>query len=277
MLLFAFTWCRYHLVIGVQRVGTAGLGNWYVWVNGNQLPLADALVPGSFFTNIQGALYPIPAARPKSYLGNSDFASDPIYQGWFDAFRVYNYLLDSGTVQRLATAYGCYAAFSFPQSYAFSTTSETTLAMAVPGITKAPVFNAAFGENPAFAVGVNASNLNYQWYPTDPYDPPSQQSFHSGVVRLNGSDSSYVDLGTPYGPNSCGLVMPVIGGAGSGNMSAGTQGTTFELVFKVNQVLSWSKIVDIGTGGNLDSMAISWDGNDFGGEGGGVAGWTIPS
>ena len=202
--------------------------------------------------------------RPNSYLGKSDWG-DPNFVATFDAFRVYNYLLNATTVQKLATAYGLYSPSNpIPTSYAFPATSESQMVNSLPGVTKPPIFNAVFGQDPSNAVGVQGgiNQMNYGWVDRETLDP--QSSYHQGIIQLNGSGSSFVDLSTNSGPNSCGLVVPVFGGVGSGSLANGTMGVTFDMVVKLNEVLVWSKLFDLGTGGYLDSLAFTWNGNSYG-------------
>ena len=179
-----------------------------------------------------------------------------------DAFRVFDYALNNSAIQRLANIYGLnIPAPAPPTSYVFPNTTETTSLVGI--VPRMPVFNGAFGQNPTTAPSVG-SYTNYGWIPFDPTDTSANQQLHQGLIVLNGSIRSYVDLATTSGPNSCGLVLPIIGGAGSGTQNQftgqNTRGMTIEMVFKLTAVMSWSKLLDLGTGGYLDSMAISWNG-----------------
>ena len=261
----------YHIVVEMQRNANAvngiggGAANWYVYVNGQQYNWADALSSGAFMTPMQGTggtPYPQAIARPNSYLGKSDWG-DPNFIATYDAFRVYNYLLNATTVQQLATAYGLYSTNPpIPVSYTWPASAESTMVNSLPGVTRPPIFNAAFSYDPTNAVGVGAGGLNYNWMAFDPADP--QNALHQGIIQLNGSAQSFIDLSTNAGPNSCGLVLPVFGGAGSGSLANGTMGVTFDMVVKLNEVLLWSKLFDLGTGGYLNSLAMSWNGNNYG-------------
>ena len=76
------------------------------------------------------------------------------------------------------------------------------------------------------------------------------QALHPGVVMLNGNASSYINLQQASGPQSCGLIVPIIGTAGSGTGSS--QGLSFEMVFKypaAYPLYQSSKVFDLGQGG----------------------------
>jgi hypothetical protein len=93
----------------------------------------------------------------------------------------------------------------------------------------------------------------------DPLDSPALQALHTGLITTD--SQSYIDLNTVTGPNSIGLVMPLIGLAGSGATGTAAQGLTIELVCKFNVSETWSKLIDLATGAYIDSIDITWDGN----------------
>ena len=161
---------------------------------------------------------------------------------------MYDYLLPAAIVSGLANAYGLNIPPPAAQaSYAFPATAETTNMLAV--VPRAPILNGAFAQNPTTAPGIPYTN--YVWQQTDGTDPQSIQQLHQGVLQLNGSNPSYVDLSTATGPQSCGLVLPLIGLPGSG---VGTsQGLSFEIVFKYPSsggMQQSSKIFDFAQGGS---------------------------
>ena len=248
----------YHIVLGVQAVNpVSGSGNWYMYVNGQQLSFSNSIVPGSFYTWIQGAQYPPAVTRGQSYIAKSDWgdANDVLY---LDAFRVYDYLLDKPTVQALASLYGLNIPFpSFPNAppnLLVQNGSEFLNNSA--SVPTPPIFSANFELNPASLVGPTS----YQWLAVDPNDSPAVQAYHKGILFFNGNLSSVVNLNAANGPSSIGLTVPVFGGAGSGTGAA--QGLTFELVIKQIQVEGWNKIFNLGTGGGIDTMGFTWDGSN---------------
>jgi len=261
------TW--YHIVFGIQKVappagnpGAESPANWFAWVNGQQINYADALVPGALLTAIQGANYPLNVPRPASYIGKSDYSADPYFSGNFDAIRIYDYLLNSTTVANLATAYGLNIPNPPQVSAQFQVTDETQNMLNI--VPKGPIFVADFTESPYTSAGVTNTTANYLWAASDPSDSAAVAANHPGVLILNGGATNYIDLSTTQGPNSVGLLLPVFGGAGSGNAIAGTQGLTIEITVKLTASSTWSKIFDIGTGPGTDSLSLSWNGNQIG-------------
>jgi Concanavalin A-like lectin/glucanases superfamily len=251
------TW--YHIVIGMQPAGslTSGQANWFIYVNGQPVAYASALLANATLTVIQGANYPLLVPRPISTLGKSAW-SDPNVQATVDSFRVYDYLLPAATVSALANAYGLNIPAPVQVSYQFPVTAETNRMLAV--VPNPPVFNAPFSQNPSSDPAIG-SNMNYQWFASDPNDTPANQQLHQGLIWINGSASSFVNLAVASGPNSIGVVLPVLGLPGSGNGSS--QGLTVEVVIKFQYILSswWrQKIFDFGQGASADSFDFGLDG-----------------
>jgi hypothetical protein len=228
---------------------SAGAGVWQVWVNGVLLNWAGQVDNGnglkyvnSINTPVQGAGYPQAVPRPMSYLGMSDFGSDPDLAVWIDAFRVYNYQLSTTQVQALATIYGLNTGsnmrWPIPPNQNVAATPETTIWQGVTS--QAPVFNAVFGQNPAQYVGGTTS---YTWLQNDPADTnPLVRNNHTGILVLNTS-TSLVDLTQVTGPNSVGLALPVIC-----NSTGTGAGCTVELVVKMTLAQAWNKLINFGTG-----------------------------
>ena len=255
----------YHVVVVVQAVNpSAGSGNWWIYVNGQQLNYTSGIVSGSFYNYVQGALSPQSVPRTQSYLGKSDFG-DPNAAVTIDAFRVWDYALTGQFVQQLAAAYNLNIAApaNTTAQYADST-GEVAAATAAVAPGKAAIFSATFPSNPAQYVGGTTA---YQWAAAEPLDSPSVASLHQGVVMLYGATNQYIDLSTTSGPQSCGLLLPVFGGPGSGTFGT-TQGLTFELVVKFYVTELWAKLFNFGTGGGVDTMGITWNGNSGSLEGG---------
>ena len=242
----------YHIVLAMQPVGsaTSGAANWFVYVNGQLLPYAAALQPGTTLTSMQGANYPLAVSRPTSVLGTAIVT--------IDSFRVYDYLLPAATVSALAGAYGLNIATPVQVPYQFPNTPETTAMQAI--VPTPPIFNAPFAQNPTMATLV-ASSTNYAWVPFDVNDTPANQALHQGIIVLNGSATSYVDLTTTLGPNSIGLLLPIIGLPGSGSPGT-TQGLSVEVSVKfptVNTAWWRPKVFDWGQGGGTDTFDLTFD------------------
>ena len=157
-----------------------------------------------------------------------------------------------------------------PGALGQSSNSENSRVLAALGTGKAPIFNAYFPSDPTSLVGATATGLNYTWLASDPNDSTSVAAFHQGLVSLSGAPNAYIDVGTATGANSCGVVLPLIGGAGSG--TGPTQGWSVDLVVKLTGSSGgWSKLVDFGDGpfpsvdgsySTTNDLTITWDGND---------------
>ena len=247
----------YHIALVMQAVNvSAASATWYVYLNGALLPYSTQLQAGATLTAFQGANLPLPVARPQSYIGKSDYG-DPTISAIFDAVRVYDYALTAAQVAAVAGAYNLNTGVYLPQSsnsQSLPSTSETNFWQNAE-IPRAPVLNAVFPADPSSSIG--ATRL-YGWSATDPSDSTSVAALHQGVVQLTGATNSFVDLTTPTGSNSAGLVLGVFGGAGGSSGSA--MGWTVEMVVKPLASTAYSKLLSIGNGGYLDVLFVGWDG-----------------
>ena len=248
----------YHIAVVMQAVNvSAASATWFIYVNGQLLPYSTQLQSGATFTAFQGANLPLPVARPQSYIGRSDYG-DPTLSAIFDAVRVYDYALSSSQVSALASAYNLNTGVSLPtpsNDQSLPTTSETNFWQNA-GISRTPVLNAVFPADPSNVIGTTRA---YTWASSDPTDTNATVAgYHQGVVVLSNTTGSFIDLSTPTGPNSAGLVVGTFGGAGSG--SGSQQGWTLELVVKPTGNYPYSKLITIGNGGYLDVLFIGWDG-----------------
>jgi len=249
----------YHLVVTMRPGSVPGAGNWQVFINGQLQEWATRLVSGMTFTEMQGANYPLASARPNSFLGKSSF-NDVNMRVTYDAFRVYDYILTPQQVSAFATAYACNVPLNIPtpsNNQPIPSTTETTNWQSA-GLLTAPVFNGVFAESPASYVG---GTIHYQWIGVDPTDSAEDQQRHRGIIVLNGTDAAYVDLTVPTGPKSVGLVMPVIGGAGTGQGNA--RGMTIEMVIKLLAVRGWSKLIQFSSGPDIDSLILGWNNDRY--------------
>lgn len=207
-------------------------------------------------TTAQGANFPFPIYRQDSFIARSAW-NDPTANMMVDMVRIYDYAMTDAQARASANLYfapmpATNTTLQFPQ------TDESNRAAAI--VSRQPVFNAWFGSNPTTLVNTPTGSLNYQWMDFDPSDSPADQAKHRGVVKFSGSATSYIDLNTNIGPNSCGVVLPDIGGAGWGTGSS--QGWTFEIVFKVSQMSGWAKLFDFGNGVDVGNIVIGIEGTD---------------
>ena len=238
------TW--YHLAWTLSLSTTLpGNSVWSIYVNGQLLNYANALVANSTLTPIQGANYPQASNRTIANIGADSFGNT--FLATLDAFRVYDYLLPAQQVASLANAYQMYAPTPAPVSYAFPPTAESTAVNRVVSVP--PIFSATFGQNPTTDPAI--PRINYRWNLTDSTDSAALQSVHSGLLFFDGSAQSYVDLHQAAGPQSAGLILPVFGTNGSGTAGV-NQGLSIEVVFKYPLGLTLNngaKLFGFGQGG----------------------------
>ena len=245
------TWYHLAWTVAPYPSAAAGTARWSLYVNGVLLNYANALVPNSTLTPIQGAAYPQASIRTIATLGKD--TSSNYFIATFDAFRVYDYLLPAQTVQAIASAYGMYAPTPAPTSYPYPASNEANAASRL--VSTPPIFSATFSVNPTTNPAIPYTN--YQWAQADPTDYPALQAVHQGVLLFNGSLNSFVNLQQTSGPQSCGLILPIIGLAGSGTPGV-NQGLTFEVVFKYPTGYTLSggeKLFDFGQGG---TETVDW-------------------
>ena len=228
--------------------------NWTVYVNGQ--PVAN---------NANGN-FPMPVFRHVSYLGRSDWfqegTGDAMMNATYDAFRIWNRALSSSQVSQLANAYGLNV------QPVTGGGGDAGLASALGAGAKMPVFNANFSVNPTSISGVGSS-LNYGWAATDSSDTSANQQLHQGVAILSGTGNSFINLSTLTGPQSCGQLLPLLGGASSG--TGATVGWSFEFVFKpTGNTNTWAKLVDFGDGSSSgyypssnNDWTLGFDGSDL--------------
>lgn len=249
----------YHIVVTMRPGSVEGSGNWVIYVNGQAQLWSDRLVPGTTYSEVQGASFPRAVARPNSYLARSTW-SDPTSILVIDAFRIYDYVIDQTMVTAFAQAYGTYEIIPVPtpaDNVALPSSAEQTNWRAA-NLPRQPIFNGVFSDNPASYVG---GRTDYAWLAVDPTDNAAQQGLHRGLLVFNGTDAAYADLNLATGPKSVGQIMPIIGGAGSG--SGETRGMTIELVVKLTAVETWAKLIQMSSGPDLDSLVIGWNNDRY--------------
>jgi len=257
----------YHLVVEVAPTAnqTTGAGVWYFYVNGRKLAYSDALWPGTSFTPIQGASYPVAIYRRNSAIGKSNW-NDPTFRGLLDAFRIYDYRLSQTEVQALAAAYDLNnGAVTLPTPAENNPNVNPSNQPEVgawnhDGI-PAPVFNAPFPVDPRSAIGGAPSSYNYNWMADDPEDSAADRAAHKGLIKLNGETNQYIDLARATGSQSVGLVLPTLF-TNNDNLGA-VRGWTVEIECKVHREEAWSKLLNFATGGYdwMDSWGLTWNGD----------------
>jgi hypothetical protein len=231
-------------------------GAWVAYVNG-EIAARKASTDTPFPAN-----FPLPVYRQYGYLAKSAWPGDPTATMILDMVRVHDYCLTQTQVRAEAAQYGLYGP-NRPVPVATNVTlpmDDTPESIAArAAVTRQPVFNAWFGTNPLSKVSPNAP-LNYQWLDSDPDDTAADRAAHRGIVKLTNLPTSFIDLTTNRGPNSCGVVLPTIGGAGSG--TGASQGWTLEIVFKITRMDSWAKLFSLGRGPELATINFGVDGTD---------------
>ena len=246
----------YHIVLVMQAVNvSAASATWLVYLNGALLPYSTQLQAGASLTAFQGANLPLPVVRNQSFIGKSDYG-DPDLSAIFDAVRVYDYALSQTQVSALAAAYNLNTGVFLPQpsnDQPLPSSSETTYWQNA-GISRAPVLNAVFPSDPSSVIGTTRL---YQWAASDPSDSSSVQALHQGVLLLTNATNNFVDLTTPTGGNSVGLVMGVFGGPGGSTGAA--MGWTVEMVVKPLATTPYTQLLTIGNGGYLDVLFVGWN------------------
>lgn len=229
-----------HIVVALQLTDdTRWDGAWTAYIDG-EVVARKTSTETPFPAN-----FPLPVYRQHSYIAKSAWPGDPTATMIVDMIRIHDYCLNQNQVRAEAMQYGLYGS-SRPvtrptnETLRFDPTTESTTAQSA--VIRQPVFNAWFGTNPSTQVGTT----NYLWVESDPDDTPADRALHRGVVKFTGAATSFLDLNTNYGPNSCGVVLPMIGGPGAGAARDGTQGWTFEIVFKITRMDSWAKLISFG-------------------------------
>ena len=151
---------------------------------------------------------------------------------------------------------------------AFVAAPIPTVCTTAPACTSAvPVppawYNLTFSINPATVTG--AATSTFGWEATDGGDDMCALQ-HEGIVTLNASSSQYIDLNEATGSNSGGSALPgSIGGSGSGSLSAGTMGWSFEATFRPSPNSANAKVFALGAGAPQFNVFLGNDGTSNGG------------
>jgi hypothetical protein len=125
-----------------------------------------------------------------------------------------------------------------------------------------PVFDLNFTVNP-IEYAQSEFGFLWIWQANSSTDSEADQRLHQGLAVLDGSTTSYIDLNMADGPQSANVLLPQIGGRGSG--TGDSEGWSFEAVFKPQAVADWAKLFCFGAGPNTNDIILGWYGNgEFG-------------
>ena len=235
----------YHLVAVITPT-TGSLANYLTYVNG-QLYTAEA----SFY-------YPTNVARQNAWLGRSGWWAngDANFSGEVDLFNVYNVALNDVQIANRAAS----LISTTPASSCTAKPSCSSNPAAVP----AAWYNLTFATNPV----ASYSTATYTWQQSASSDSGCAYT-HTGLASFAGGTSSsggqYLDLNYATGANSSGTKIPgTIGGAGSGSLTDGTMGWSFEFTFLSGQEAVNGKIFAMGAGQAVWNIFAGPDGSGTG-------------
>ena len=184
------SWMHVALVLTNTDRALYSMGNWAVYVN------------GVLTANATGLNMPLPVVRPFSFLGAGAWSDAPAPLT-IDAFRIFDYALTQAQVQKLAAVYNLYAV---PPAFNATLGDNAVSGLLASANARAPIFSLNFTTSPAPTVG---SARLFNWQATDPADLVTGVSaYHTGVVLLDGTTNSWVDLSSSTSANSAGATLP---------------------------------------------------------------------
>ena len=171
---------------------------------------------------------PRAVGRPAAFLAKSQHTRDQLFEGMIDSFYYYNYALSQEQIN---------AHILLPRP---------------------PVFDLSFSSDPRLLLPQPAAYYNYSWQDFDPADTFANSSrFHSGHLVLSAARGNYVNLSTPTGPNTLGVVLPRIGGRQQA-ISGTSVGWSIEGVVKMDTTARSAKLLDWGNGPDADNIVIGY-------------------
>ena len=172
---------------------------------------------------------PRAVGRPAAFLAKSQHTRDQLFEGMIDSFYYYNYPLSQEQIN---------AHILLPRP---------------------PVFDLSFSSDPRLLLPNAPSTYNYSWQDFDPNDSFSNSSrFHSGHLVLSAARGNYVNLSTPVGSHTLGVVLPRIGGRQQA-ISGTSVGWSIEGVVKMDTIARWAKLLDWGNGKAEDNIIIGYE------------------
>ena len=196
---------------------------------GDDAALWKVYLQGNIIIQSTGYM-PRAVGRPAAFLAKSQHTRDQLFEGMIDSFYYYNYPLSQEQIN---------AHILLPRP---------------------PVFDLSFSSDPRLLLPQPPAYYNYSWQDFDPSDTFSNQSrFHSGHLVLDAARGNYVNLSTPTGSGTLGVLLPRIGGRQQA-ISGTSVGWSIEGVVKMNSVGRWAKLLDWGNGANADNIIIGYEG-----------------
>ena len=216
----------------------------------------------NYFTYINGALYtaeanfyfPQAVSRQNAWLGRSGWM-DLNISAEVDTFNVYNVALSDTQVTVLATA-------ALGSSSSATVPSTCSAQLTCPHLQRRHRARGLVQTSPSPPTRVPAATA---WEQTDAGDAGCP-FVHQGIATFSGS-SQYADLTASSGVNSVGsntLPATPIGGAGSGSLTDGTMGWSFEFTFRSGTEAVNGKIFAIGAGEAVWNIFAGPDGTAVG-------------
>ena len=179
--------------------------------NGWDAALYTVYVQGQVVGSWRGYL-PRKVERTQAYLAKSHWAQDALFQGSIDSFYFYDYALSG---------------------------EQVNVHIVVP---RPPIFDLSFSSDPRLLLGGASGAYQYSWQEFDPTDSYANGTrYHTGHLVLDSRQRNWVDLSSPVGPESLGLVLPRIGGRKNA-ISGTVMGWSFELIVKISTTASYGKV-----------------------------------
>ena len=235
----------YHAVWSITDIG-GGLSNWALYVN-NQI-----------YGILSATYFPPLVVRQNADLGRSGWV-DSFWSGYVDNFAIYQTPVNSAQVALM------YTAAMGPSGTAITCASTASTSSQIPA--SAIFFAAPFCTDPRqnTAIMSSPSLAQYSWLLHNTSNDAA--GIHTGIIVLSGTTSQsgtnpqWIDLTTSTGAHSIGQTLGMLGGLGTGMISAGTVGWSFEVSVKSYVHLDWSKVFDLGDSSNQAyEIVIGWDG-----------------
>jgi len=217
-----------HVVVTVEDRMKLDANNVRNGPRGNDAALWTVYLQGNTIIRATGYM-PRAVGRPAAFLAKSQHTRDQLFEGMIDSFYYYNYALSQEQIN---------AHILLPRP---------------------PVFDLSFSADPRLLLPNPPAYYNYSWQDFDPDDSYSNSSrFHSGHLVLSAARGNFINLSTPTGPNTLGVLLPRIGGRQQA-ISGTSVGWSIEGVVKMDSVERWAKLMDWGNGKAEDNIIIGYE------------------